>query len=158
VDAEPDRFGYPATLMSPQLRAHVEKQLLLDLAHYGLTGRGLRIDWSDPTQEGHQTRYLDGVLEEMSDVMVRGSDGVEVARGWVDFVHGADDAPLFVFWLYLDALKNGSWERVKDAPVIPAHIWEQLPERSKDLCLTERAHDSRWSKDPLVANWREQRP
>jgi hypothetical protein len=141
--------------MGPRLRAYVEDQLLADLEHYGVTGHPLTIDWSDPTQEGHVTSYLDGRLEDMSDISVRDIKGSEVARGWIDFVHGSAEAPLFVFWLYLDVLRNGAWLRVKERPGLPLHIWEQLPDQSKNLCAVRETYDSRWSDDPLVVRWRE---
>jgi hypothetical protein len=90
-------MGYPASAMGPQLRAYVEHQLLTDLQFYGVPTVGLSFDWSNPCQEGHVTRYLDGMLEEMSDVGVNRSDGTPVAEGWLDFIHGGGDAPLFVF-------------------------------------------------------------
>jgi len=90
-------MGYPASAMGPQLRAYVEHQLLTDLQFYGVPTVGLSFDWSNPCQEGHVTRYLDGMLEEMSDVGVNRSDGTPVAEGWLDFIHGGGDAPLFFF-------------------------------------------------------------
>jgi len=91
--------------MGPQLRAYVEHQLLTDLQFYGVPTVGLSFDWSNPCQEGHVTRYLDGMLEEMSDVGVNRSDGTPVAEGWLDFIHGGGDAPLFVC-LFFSGLAN----------------------------------------------------
>src|SRR5205807_6670155 len=54
-------MGYPASAMGPQLRAYVEHQLLTDLQFYGVLTVGLSFDWSNPCQEGHVTRYLDGM-------------------------------------------------------------------------------------------------
>jgi hypothetical protein len=143
-------LGYPASAMGPRLQGYVEQQLLRDLAHYGLAPAELSFDWSNPCQEGHQTTYLDGLLEEMSDVVVLGPDGTAVAEGWVDFIHAGGDAPLCVFWLFLSLREGDAWRKAKDRPTIPLHVWEQLPDQSKVLC----AADARWSKDPLVVAWR----
>jgi hypothetical protein len=136
--------------MGPQLRAYVEQQLLIDLAHYGVSPTGLSFDWSNPCQEGHVTQYLDGILEEMSDVTVNRSDGTPTAEGWLDFIQGGADAPLFVFWLFLSLHEGDTWRKVKGESTIPHHIWERLPDYSKDRC----ADDARWSRDPLVVAWR----
>ena len=146
--------GYPASEMGPKLLEYVERALLEDLRHYGIAPEGLRFDWSDPVQEGHTTDYLDGMLEEMSDVRVIDAAGAPRAEGWIDFVHGAPDAPLFVFWLYLDHREGDLSTSLKDEPGLPAHVWSRLPERSKELCATEDKYDKRWSKDPLVVQWR----
>jgi len=143
--------------MGPQLLQYVERALVEDLRHYGISDEGLQIDWSDPVQEGHVTRYLDGTLEEMSDVTVLDADGEPLAAGWVDFVHGAPDAPLFVFWLYLSRRDGDGWSSLKDKPNLPLHVWSRLPERSKDLCAVEDKYDARWRKDPLVERWRAMR-
>ncbi len=112
-------MGYPASAMGPQLRAYVEHQLLTDLQFYGVPTVGLSFDWSNPCQEGHVTRYLDGMLEEMSDVGVNRSDGTPVAEGWLDFIHGGGDAPLFVFWLFLRLREGDAWRKVKGQATIP---------------------------------------
>lgn len=142
--------GYPASEMGPQLLEYVERQLLGDLRHYGVSTDGLAFDWSYPCQEGHRTKYLDGHLEEMSNVSVLDPSGRAQARGWIDFVHGARDAPLFVFWLVLDLRDRDGWRAVKSEPGLPTHVWAQLPERSKQLCMTEETYDARWARDPLV--------
>lgn len=146
--------GYPASAMGPRLRAEVEGQLRADLEHHGVAAAGLTFDWSNPCQEGHVTEHLDGRLESMSDVGVCDAAGAPVASGWIDFVHGTADAPLFVFWLLLRVRDGGRWRDVRTQPVIPAHVWEWLPDRSKDLCAVEGRYDARWSRDPLVVAWR----
>jgi hypothetical protein len=120
--------------MGPELLDHVERQLLDDLNHYGIATDGLRIDWLDPVQEGHRTDYLNGTLESMSDVIVRDGRGEPVLEGWIDFVHGAPDGPLFVFWLFL---RRRDAEALKDDPNLPGHVWSRLPERSREVCATE---------------------
>ncbi len=149
--------GHPANEMGPELLAHVERELLLDLRHYGVSTEGFSFDWSNPCQEGHRTEFLDGHLEEMSDVRVIDRIGRPQAQGWIDFVHGAPDAPLVVFWLYLRVWAGDSWRRLRDEPTLPVHVWRSLPDRSKELCATQGKYDARWSKDPLVTAWRTQR-
>ncbi len=78
--------GHPANEMGPELLAHVERELLLDLRHYGVSTEGFSFDWSNPCQEGHRTEFLDGHLEEMSDVRVIDRIGRPQAQGWIDFV------------------------------------------------------------------------
>jgi len=145
--------GYPANEMGPELLAHVERELLLDLRHYGISTEGSSFDWSNPCQEGHRTDFLDGHLESMSDVRVVDGAGRPQARGWIDFVHGASDAPLVVFWLFLDLRVDDVWRSLKGEPTLPAHVWRSLPERSKELCATQGKYDARWNNDPLVTAW-----
>jgi hypothetical protein len=136
--------------MGPRLQAVVERQLLDDLAHYGVSRAGLSIDWSRTCGEGHCTRHLDGNLEELSGVRAFAPGDELVAEGWMDFVHGGDHFPLFVFWLFLSVAVNGEMARVKGDVAIPAHLWERLPKPSKDACFTEGRYDARWARDPKV--------
>jgi hypothetical protein len=142
--------------MRDRLRREVERQLLIDLAHYrhGRSGEELTIDWSNPCQEGHCTDVLGGRLEAMSDVLVRRADGTVIADGWLDFVHGGGDLPLFVFWLFLDLIDdNGKSVDVKQDPAIPPHIWQTLPSYSKAACAVSDHYDARWKDDPNVKAW-----
>jgi hypothetical protein len=144
--------------MGPLLRREVEKQLLADLVYYGICQPGLRINWSDACQEGHCTRALDGNLEELSEVMVEDSRSDAVAKGWMDFIHGGGDRPLFVFWLFLSLHRDGKRVEVKSAPTIPAHLWSRLPDHTKRLCARAGEYDDRWSDDPLVREWSSNAP
>lgn len=142
--------------MSDRLRLEVERQLLEDLEHYrhGRSNEELTIDWSNPCQEGHCTEILGGRLESMSDVRVRRSDGTVVAEGWIDFVHGGDDLPLFVFWLLLDVIDDtGRSLDAKEDPAIPPHVWNRLPATSRRACATRDRYDARWKDDPNVQTW-----
>jgi hypothetical protein len=142
--------------MGDRLRREVERQLLIDLAHYrrGRSREELTIDWSNPCQEGHCTEVLDGRLESMSDVLVRRADTTVIADGWLDFVHGGGDLPLFVFWLFLDLIDdNGKSVDVKQNSAIPLHVWQTLPSDSKAACAVGDRYDARWKDDPNVKAW-----
>ena len=140
--------------MGPSLQLEVESQLLDDLLAYGIDPSGLVIDWSDACQEGHCTQAIDGNLEELSSVAVANRDGGVVAEGWMDFIHGGGENPLFVFWLFLNVFRNGEWQKVKKEPNIPVHIWSRLPESTKHLFASTGKYDARWEDDPLVISWR----
>jgi hypothetical protein len=143
--------------MGDRLRREVEDQLLRDLDHYrpGSSDEKLTIDWSNPCQEGHCTDVMGGTLESMSDVFVRRSDGKAVADGWVDFVHGGGDLPLFVFWLFLDLIDDeGKSVDVKKDAAIPSHVWNKLPPSSRDACCVTDRYDAQWKNDPNVRAWR----
>ena len=146
-----------AAQMGDALRTEVEQQLLLDLRQYSpdIAGEGIRIDWSNACEEGHCTELLGGTLEEMSDVHVRDSDGRLVADGWVDFVHGGGRLPLFAFWLFLDLVGDAGSRRMKDDASIPEHVWDRMPEESKDACAVAGQYDERWGRDPKVMAWRQ---
>lgn len=137
----------------PALLQRIERQLLADLSCYGIHGGDLHIDWSESLGEGHCTTCMDGTFEGLSNVMVRGPRGLVVAEGWVDFVHGGGENPLFAFWLFLSSAEAG---QLKDKPTIPGHVWEQLPPSSKALCTVEGAFDARWCRDPLAIKYRGQ--
>ncbi len=98
MDTDP---GYP-DYMGPRLRAEVERQLFKDFQRYSdELSDDLAINWSDICPEGHVTEYLDGWLENWSDVWIVTAQGERIAWGWIDFIHGGGDNPLFVFWYYL---------------------------------------------------------
>ncbi len=142
--------------MGPLLRAEVERQLLNDFQRYAQEQSDtLAIDWSDTCPEGHTAVFLDGELENWSDAWVVNLKGERIAWGWIEFVHGGGDNPLFVFWHYLHFGKDS--EDVVQTHNIPKHIWERLPESSKDLCMKSGEYDSKWSKDPQVIQWRNQK-
>ena len=142
--------------MGPQLRTEVEEQLLTDLRSYDLDSSSLRIDWSNACGEGHCTQAIDGNLESLSDVSVIDDEGQVVAEGWMDFVHGGGDNPLFVFWFFLRIRKGKRWLKVKSQPNIPLHVWERLPDSTRSLCTKEDDYDARWCNDSLVLRWRDE--
>ena len=142
--------------MGPRLRAEAERQLLHDFhRYYHGNMDNLAIDWSDTCPEGHTTEYLDGRLEDWSGVRVVNARDEIIASGWIEFIHGGGDNPLFVFWNYLDFGENT--EDVVKAQGIPQHIWDALPETTKDLCLKSDTYDANWCNDPLVLQWRNQK-
>lgn len=108
-------------------------------------------------QEEYCTHYLYGELEEMSSVAVCIPDGHAVAEGWLDFAHGGDQNPLYVFWPFLDVREGDEWRSVKEDAVIPQHIWNRLPDGSKDVSSVEGMYDARWKDDPKVVAWRRER-
>jgi len=148
-----NELGY-ANKMGPKLRAEVERQLLVDLQFYNVKIEGLAIDWSESCLEGHRTDYLDGDLEEWSGIAVVDSQNNIVAHGWIDFIHGGSDNPLFVFWEVLYLVNNNQNIEVREGFNIPQHVWDKLPESSKDLCVISDKYDARWCKDPLVIKWK----
>ena len=147
------RLPHEVERMGSQLRSEVERQLLNDLRHYTSVPDGVSFDWSDAVQEGHMTTALGGTLEDLSGICVRDRTQAVVAEGWMDFIHGGENLPLFVFWLFLDVRDSVAAIRVKSTPTIPAHVWERLTEASRRACSKQAAYDSRWSNDPLVAEW-----
>jgi hypothetical protein len=80
-----------------------------------------------------------------------------VAEGWMDFVHGGEHLPLFVFWLFLYVAVEGKMVSVKGDVAIPDHLWQRLPKPSKDACFTEGRYDARWARDPKVQEAKRQR-
>jgi len=84
---------------------------------------------------------------------VLGPDRKVVADGWMDFIHGGGNHPLFVFWLFLAIGCGASRNEVKRDVGIPAHVWERLPDSTKVLCARADEYDARWASDPLVLEW-----
>ena len=140
--------------MGPRLRAEVQCQLVADLHHYGVPDQQLSFDWSETVPEGHLTQYLDGELENWSGILVRDEQGRCIAEGWLEFIHGGHGNPLFVFWDLLTVVETGIQRDAKHTAGIPRHIWNRLPDGSRKSCANLEGHDSQWSNDPLVKEWR----
>ena len=138
--------------MGPSLKREVERQLLQDLAFYGVSASDLKIDWSHPCPEGHRTIALDGELWSCSNIGILDGD-LFVARGWMDFIHGGGNNPFFVFWLFLDIRDGDKWKRVKVEPDIPNQVWDALSNQTKSLLTRMNVYDARWSQDPKVIEW-----
>lgn len=138
------------------LMAAVETQLRDDLRHYRVDPDGLTIHWAEALGEGHDTWVLGGYLEKVSGLTVLDREGKTVAKGWMDFIHGGGEKDsFFVFWLYLSVRTGDGFIPVKQESTIPAHVWERLPEETKERCTREGEYDSRWSKDPRVRAWKQ---
>lgn len=135
------------------LRAEVERQLLKDLEHYGMESDGLSFDWSQICPEGHGTWYLGDRLDGVSGLNILDKKCNVVADGWIEFIHGGEDNPLFVFWEFLRINVPDIPREAKIKKGIPEHIWNQLPDKSKDLCMKRGTYDAMWCDDPRVIEW-----
>ncbi|TGE25169.1 hypothetical protein E5K00_08220 [Hymenobacter aquaticus] len=122
--------------MSPALRNLVEKQLLSDLAHYGVVQEGLRFDWSESCIEGHSANYLNSSLENYSGISLYNSDDEYVAHGWMEFILAGEF--FLVFWDFLTIRENSRQISDKNQPGIPDHVWQQLPQDIRGSYQKER--------------------
>lgn len=59
-----------------------------------------RFDWSDCCIEGHRTKYLDGAVENFSNIMVINANEELVADGWMEFIH--EDGLFIAYWEFLN--------------------------------------------------------
>lgn len=140
--------------LGPEVQSWVEQQLLNDLRHYGVQGDDLRFDWSQVVQEGHWTEFRGRMLESLSDVAVRSSDGSLVAEGWMDFVRAskAPESELKLFWLFLSVAVDGNLKKVKEDVLLPVHLWESMTTAEKQYVAST---ESKWlDQDPKVQAWR----
>lgn len=115
--------------MGPQLRTLVEKQLIADLASYGIASLNLKFDWSDSCIEGHDSSYLDGDLENYSGILVFDEHDDLVADGWMEFIH--EGAFFLVYWEYVTIWQNSKEIFDKAEAGIPDHVWIELPDSIK---------------------------
>lgn len=145
------------TQMGLLLQAEVERQLLEDLHHYGVSGSGLTIEWWDACGEGHCAEVWGGQLEEVSDLVVLNEAHDKIAEGWMDFIHGGDGNPLYVYWLFLSMFENGQWRRAKVKPVIPDHVWNRLPDETKRTLANAESYNARWAEEPHILAWKRER-
>ena len=111
--------------ISQFLRAEIERQLVIDLAHYGVDSQDLRFNWSKSFKEGHESVYKADWMESYSGMEVFSTSGKLVADGWLDFV--TDGELLLVYWDVLDIKEGDMQVNVKKKFGIPPHIWEQIP-------------------------------
>ncbi|RZK27784.1 MAG: hypothetical protein EOO61_22960 [Hymenobacter sp.] len=119
-----DIYGF-SNQMGPQLRELVEHQLLKDLLHYGIAREGLRFDWSSSCIEGHSANYLDGSLENFSNIALCNEQNAIVAEGWMEFILASEF--FLVYWDNLNIWRNGEQIASKKHFGIPPHIWEKIP-------------------------------
>ncbi|GAB4029725.1 hypothetical protein [Spirosoma jeollabukense] len=113
----------------PQLRTLVDKQLVADLASYGIAGLGLKFDWSNSCIEGHDSSYLNSDLENYSSILVFDEHDNLVADGWMEFIHEGDF--FLVYWDYITIWQNGGKIFVKSEDGLPDHVWAQIPDSIK---------------------------
>ena len=141
--------------LGSDVQSWAEKQLLSDLRRYGVQLDDLRIDWSQVVQEGHWTDFRGRMLESLSEVVVRGSDGSIVADGWMDFVNTSEakDSEPKLFWLFLSVAADGNLKKVKEDALLPIHVWESMTDSEKKFVATT---ESKWlDRDQKVQAWSE---
>ncbi|GAB4024438.1 hypothetical protein [Spirosoma koreense] len=118
-----------STPMGPQLRALVEKQLIADLANYGMVSLNLKFDWSGSCIEGHDSSYLDGDLENYSGILVFDEHDDLVADGWMEFIQECDF--FLVYWEYVTVWQNGEKIFDKSEAGLSEHVWAKIPDNIK---------------------------
>ncbi|MEK3905286.1 hypothetical protein [Paenibacillus sp. FSL R7-0179] len=126
--SEHSHFSF-ADCMGIQLKAEVERQLIEDLKWYGHIQDKYRFDWSDCCIEGHRTKYLDGAVENFSNIMVFDANDELVADGWMEFIH--EDVLFIAYWEFLSEYLAGKEKVLKKDSGLPMHIYNQLPDPIK---------------------------
>lgn len=114
--------------MGPELRAFVERRLLVDLNFYLPDEPRLHLDdvcfdWSESCIEGHRTRWLDGDIENFSGIAVFDLCNKLIAEGWMEFI--LTENGLEVFWWYLHG-GNDYAVRSMTSNGVPHHVWNKL--------------------------------
>ncbi|SFD72834.1 hypothetical protein SAMN05216378_1166 [Paenibacillus catalpae] len=94
-----------ADCMGEKLKSEVVRQLSEDLKFYGIIQSEYRFDWSDCCIEGHLTKYLDGAVENFSNIMVFNANDELIADGWMEFIH--EDDIFIAYWEFLDKFQGG---------------------------------------------------
>jgi len=122
--------------MGVNLRKLVESQLKLDLKKYGIDQSNLKFDWSHSCIEGHDTKFLDGSLENYSGILVYYNDDKIAADGWMEFIHEGDF--FIAYWDFVRIFDNGKIIAQKEIFRIPEHIWDELPNNIKPNCFNGR--------------------
>jgi hypothetical protein len=95
------------------------------------------------------------MLESLSGVLVRGSDGTIVAEGWLDFVNTSEatDSEPKIFWLFLSVVADGKLREAKKDAFLPVHLWESMTDAEKQYVAVA---ESKWlERDPKVQAWRQ---
>lgn len=138
--------------LGPELKAWLERSLLVDLWQYRVEVEDTRFDWTYVTQEGHACDCRGRMLESLSDIAVRDSEGNLVASGWMDFVNGSSeqDAEPIVFWLFLTIHERDKTKEMKSDAYLPLHVWNRLSDSQKNYVSST---DSKWLRDPKVKEW-----
>ena len=118
-----------ASLMSPELRELVEKQLLAELPHYKLEKHKLKFDWSGSANEGHQMQHPAGIIASFSGILVLDENNTLVVDGWMDFILEPDF--FLAYWDHITTREGKKKLAEKQMPGIPKHVWKQIPEELK---------------------------
>jgi hypothetical protein len=135
TDQDKKMFG-AASLMSPQLRELVEKQLMAELPNYKIENKNLKFDWSGSVNEGHQVSHPEGIVASFSGILVLDENNQIVADGWMEFIQEPD---LFLpYWEHITTREGKKKLSEKQMPGIPKHVWKQLP-----IELREKYSDKR---------------
>jgi hypothetical protein len=120
--------------MGLKLREFVEFQLILDLNHYVLSEKSfnrkdVNFDWSESCVEGHDISYLDGKVENFSNIAVCDLSNNLIAHGWMEFIEIKKE--LKVFWWFL--FSGDKYEiQEKHENEIPPHVWDVLDSDKKN--------------------------
>ena len=122
ADFEAYRFS---SKMGPQLRKVVEDQLREDLSHYGIAHTELLFDWSNSCLEGHDAAWLDGHLENFSDVALLDTQGQTIVEGWMEFM--LEGELLLIYWDNLTSWDSFGKHLHKEEFGIPPHVWNRIP-------------------------------
>ncbi len=69
--------------MGLKLRQLVEKQLSNDLRNYKVVQKKLKFNWSESCIEGHDLDFLDGSVENFSDIAVYDNKDKLIAKRWI---------------------------------------------------------------------------
>lgn len=115
--------------MGPQLRELVEQQLLKDLKHYKIDQPNLKFDWFNSLVEGRSAKYLDGMIENYSSILVLDEANRIVADGWMEFLLEGDF--FLTYWDHITTREGKKKLAEKQMPGIPKHVWKQIPEEIK---------------------------
>jgi hypothetical protein len=123
--------------MGPKLKSLVEKQLVEDLTHYGIIENQYRFDWSESCIEGHDTEYLDGVVENFSGIKIFNQKDEYIAEGWMEYIHESNQNIFLVYWEFLNHYRSGKEIVIKESVGIPVHIYYKLPKNLQYKYQTE---------------------
>ncbi|MBY0098539.1 hypothetical protein [Mesobacillus maritimus] len=121
-----------ADKMGPELKALVEKQLSNDLKVYGVTADLFHFDWADSCIEGHDTRLLDGEVENFSGIKVYNGHDNLIAEGWMEFIHEPSYDFFITYWEFLTLFEKKGETYIKETAGIPLHVFVIVPENIRE--------------------------
>lgn len=115
-----------AIIMGPELCKEVERQLISDLTYYtNASSQDYKFDWSKSSVEGHLSEFMDGKLENFSNIGIANDNDEVIGFGWMDYVLESEENIFLVYWEFLNI--NGI--EYKKRVGIPPHIWNKLPSK-----------------------------